>query len=163
MCHRAAKRQIHWRNMVQGGRGKHVLRPGVCGVQLRPHLCLLPLSPYFSVKSPGQVAMFVYRDLLQGQIMIFILHMAFCAFEVICRRPGDPWITKIPWRREWLPHSRILAWILPWTEEPNGLQSTGLQSQTWLNDQPLPMATFTSELSNCNGNIWSPNPTIYTI
>ena len=23
------------------------------------------------------------------------------------------------------PHSRILAWIIPWTEEPGGLQSTG--------------------------------------
>ena len=24
-------------------------------------------------------------------------------------------------------HSRILAWRIPWTEEPGGLQSTGLQ------------------------------------
>ena len=71
-------------------RGKYVLRPGVCGVPLRLHLCLLPLSLYCTVKSPGQVTMFVYRDLLQGQIMISILHVAFCAFEVICRRPGDP-------------------------------------------------------------------------
>ena len=29
-------------------------------------------------------------------------------------------------------HSRILAWRTPWTEEPGGLQSTGLQSQTRL-------------------------------
>ena len=27
-------------------------------------------------------------------------------------------------------HSRILAWRIPWTEEPSGLQSTGSQSQT---------------------------------
>ena len=27
-------------------------------------------------------------------------------------------------------HSSILAWRTPWTEEPGGLQSTGLQSQT---------------------------------
>ena len=27
-------------------------------------------------------------------------------------------------------HSRILAWRIPWTEEPDGLQSLGLQSQT---------------------------------
>ena len=26
-------------------------------------------------------------------------------------------------------HSRILAWRIPWTEEPGGLQSTGTQSQ----------------------------------
>ena len=27
-------------------------------------------------------------------------------------------------------HSRILAWEISWTEEPGGLQSMGLQSQT---------------------------------
>ena len=29
-------------------------------------------------------------------------------------------------------HSSILAWRIPWTEEPGGLQSMGLQSWTWL-------------------------------
>ena len=29
-------------------------------------------------------------------------------------------------------HSSILAGKIPWTEEPGGLQSIGLQSQTWL-------------------------------
>ena len=29
-------------------------------------------------------------------------------------------------------HSRIFAEIIPWTEEPGGLQSITLQSQTWL-------------------------------
>ena len=27
-------------------------------------------------------------------------------------------------------HSSILAWEIPWTEDPGGLQSMGLQSQT---------------------------------
>ena len=27
-------------------------------------------------------------------------------------------------------HSSILAWGMPWTEEPGGLQFMGLQSQT---------------------------------
>ena len=32
-------------------------------------------------------------------------------------------------------HSRILAWEIPWTEDPGGLQSMGLQkSQTELGD-----------------------------
>ena len=32
-------------------------------------------------------------------------------------------------------HSSILAWRIPWTEEPGGLQSMGLQkTQTQLND-----------------------------
>ena len=29
-------------------------------------------------------------------------------------------------------HSRILAWKIPWAEQPNGLQSMGSQSQTLL-------------------------------
>ena len=31
-------------------------------------------------------------------------------------------------------HSSILAGRIPWTEEPGGLQSTGLESQTRLSD-----------------------------
>ena len=29
-------------------------------------------------------------------------------------------------------HSSVLAWRIPWTEEPGGLWSIGSQSQTWL-------------------------------
>ena len=32
------------------------------------------------------------------------------------------------------PHSRTLAWKIPWTEEPGGLQSMGSLSQTQLSD-----------------------------
>ena len=35
----------------------------------------------------------------------------------------NSWVGKIPWKRAW--QSSILAWIIPWTEEPDGLQSTG--------------------------------------
>ena len=31
-------------------------------------------------------------------------------------------------------HSSILAWRIPWTEEPGGLQSMGLQSWTQLSN-----------------------------
>ena len=34
---------------------------------------------------------------------------------------------KIPWRRGKATHSSILAWEIPWTEEPGGLQSVGSQ------------------------------------
>ena len=43
------------------------------------------------------------------------------------------WVRKIPWSRQWQTHSSILAWRIPWTEEPGGLQSMGL-SQTQLNN-----------------------------
>ena len=46
----------------------------------------------------------------------------------------DPWARKIPWRRKWQPtlvgyqeYSSILAWQIPWTEEPGGLQFMGSQ------------------------------------
>ena len=32
-----------------------------------------------------------------------------------------------PLKKEMATHSSILAWEIPWTEEPGGLQSTGLQ------------------------------------
>ena len=34
-------------------------------------------------------------------------------------------------------HSSILAWRIPWTEEPVGLQSMESQSQTQLSDFPF--------------------------
>jgi len=39
-----------------------------------------------------------------------------------------------PLEKEMAPHSSVLAWRIPWTEEPGGLQSMGLQSWTQLSD-----------------------------
>ena len=37
----------------------------------------------------------------------------------------DLWVRKIPWRRKWqLTLVSILAWEIPWTEEPDGLPAT---------------------------------------
>ena len=33
----------------------------------------------------------------------------------------DPWVGKIPLEEEMATHSSILAWRIPWTEEPGGL------------------------------------------
>ena len=35
-------------------------------------------------------------------------------------------------KKEMATHSSTLAWRIPWTEDPGGLQSMGLQSRTWL-------------------------------
>ena len=37
-----------------------------------------------------------------------------------------PWVRKIP-EKEMATHSIILAWRIPWTEEPDRLQSMGSQ------------------------------------
>ena len=39
-----------------------------------------------------------------------------------------------PLEKEMATHSSILAWRIPWIEEPCGLQSTGSQSWTQLSD-----------------------------
>ena len=40
------------------------------------------------------------------------------------RRPWfDLWVGKIPQEKGIATHSSILAWRIPWTEEPGGLQS----------------------------------------
>ena len=45
-----------------------------------------------------------------------------------CRRcVFDPWFRKLPPEKEMTTHFGILAWEIPWTEEPGGPQSTGLQ------------------------------------
>ena len=36
--------------------------------------------------------------------------------------------------KEMATHSGILAWKIPWAEEPGGLQFMELQSQTWLSN-----------------------------
>ena len=42
--------------------------------------------------------------------------------------PGfDPWVGKIPLEGKMATHPSIHAWRIPWTEEPGGLQSIGLQ------------------------------------
>ena len=40
------------------------------------------------------------------------------------RHEFDPW--EDPLEEGMATHSRILAWRIPWTEEPGGLQSMGL-------------------------------------
>ena len=50
-----------------------------------------------------------------------------------CRRHGfDPWVGKTAWRRAWQPTPVFLPGESPWTEEPGGLQSMGLQ-RVWHN------------------------------
>ena len=39
-------------------------------------------------------------------------------------------VGKIPLEKEMATHSSILAWIIPWTEEPGGLQSLGV-AKSW--------------------------------
>ena len=50
----------------------------------------------------------------------------------------ETWVQSLgredPLEKEMATHSSILAWRIPWTQEPGGLQSTGSQSRTRLSD-----------------------------
>ena len=43
----------------------------------------------------------------------------------------ETWVQSLGWEdpleKEMAIHSSVLAWRIPWTEEPGGLQSMGLQ------------------------------------
>ena len=43
------------------------------------------------------------------------------------RHRFDPWGGEDPLEEGMATYSRILAWRIPWTEEPGGLQSMGSQ------------------------------------
>ena len=42
----------------------------------------------------------------------------------------DPWVGKLPCRRKWQPTPVFVAWEIPWTEEPGGLQAVVWPSDT---------------------------------
>ena len=44
-----------------------------------------------------------------------------------CRRLGFDPSQENPLEKGMVTHSSVLAWRIPWTEEPGGLQSTGTQ------------------------------------
>ena len=52
----------------------------------------------------------------------------------VVQEPQEPWVRFLrqedPLEEGMATHSSILAWRIPWTGEPGGLQSMGSQSQT---------------------------------
>ena len=83
--------------------------------------------------------------------LVYSWYYIFCAFEPVynthmgfphgasgkepachcsrCKRHEfDPWVRKIPLEEGMTTYSSVLAWRIPWTEEPGRLQSMGLQT-----------------------------------
>ena len=89
----------------------------------------LQLCPTFCDLAQGKNTRAGRHALLQGDLLNpGIESTSLTSPAVIDGRPGfDPWVGKIPWRRKCQTHSSIVAWRIPWTEEPGGLQSTGSQ------------------------------------
>ena len=59
--------------------------------------------------------------------------MVFLVIQMVknLRAVQETWVQSLGWEdlleKEMATHSSILAWRMPWTEEPGGLQSMGSQ------------------------------------
>ena len=62
----------------------------------------------------------------------------------------ETWVRSLgqqdPLENKMATHSSILAWTIPWTEEPGGLQSMGSQSWTRLSNFSYSLAVIQHEL-----------------
>ena len=58
--------------------------------------------------------------------------------RLLMQETQETWVQSVdqedPLEKEMATLSRILAWEIPWSEEPGGLQSKGSQSRTQLSD-----------------------------
>ena len=83
------------------------------------------------------------RDLLNPGIEPISSALAggFLTTELLGRRGFDPWVKKVPLEKETATHPSILAWEIPWTEEPGRLQFMGLQRSR------TPLATNNSNIA----------------
>ena len=111
---------------------------------------------YASHKAPSVVTtngkefiLFIFHSLLNFVSPIFSITMTCCKYLIsihlwhasqvalvvknLPAKPGDieMWVWSLgeedPLEKEMATHSSILAWRIPWTEEPSGLQSMGSQ------------------------------------
>ena len=113
---------------------------------------LLPPALYSEIICPMKPSLATLSNTLSPlpTIPIFFLHCVFSSIVLIAIYPAiepcyravgkesacmqyrrhkrcgfSPWVGEFPWPRELVTHSIILAWRIPWTEEPGRLQSMG--------------------------------------
>ena len=95
-------------------------------------LLLIHLGPTFEMFAMGEekegLALTWKKDTLRGDLELCGLVVGICGYlwdpSIICGYLWDPL------EKEMATHSSILAWRIPQTEEPGGLESMGSQSQT---------------------------------
>ena len=69
---------------------------------------------------PGSMAGWIQRLYAREAMMEGLTNQ-----RKLCRL--DPWVREDPLEKGMATHSSILAWRIPWTEEPGGLQFTRSQ------------------------------------
>ena len=132
------ERQLHFPHL--SGRWAGDLRRGrtclksssqwmIGGVQdpcswLRPRTFLFTLSPSLQRLHPFAKVMPVLTSYHGDRCQV-------TQWYRICLPMQETWVQSLGWKdppeKEMATHSSILAWEIPWTEEPGGLQSTGSQ------------------------------------
>ena len=84
------------------------------------------------LETPSQTHSEVMFDQLSGpssQVVLVVKNLPANAGDI--REWGSiPGSERSPLEKGMATHSSILSWEIPWTEEPDGLQSIVLQSQT---------------------------------
>ena len=71
----------------------------------------------------------------------------------------ETWVQSLGWEdpleKEMATHSSILAWRIPWTEEPDGLQSTGSQrvGHDWATSLSLSHG-YTTNFFSLSPSLW---------
>ena len=79
------------------------------------------------------------------------------------QEPLETWVLSLgredPLEEETATHSSIRAWEVPWTEEPGGLWSTGLQSRTWLSTQACTHAFISIHFASYSEGFWHTSKT----
>ena len=112
---------------------KEVICSHLTSIYFTPAVCnmsgIIPLLGRHTTVRP-QPKSHVYMLYIHMSVYIYISYMdsLMAQWYRICqqckRHRFNPWVGKI---KEMVTYSSILAWEIPWTEEPGRLQSVGLQ------------------------------------
>ena len=84
-------------------------------------------------KTWGWIYLLDFSHVLFQNLKIIITEMSHLVAQMVKNLPAmqETWVQslaqEIPWWREWQPTPIFLPGEFPWTEEPDGLQSMGLQ------------------------------------
>ena len=112
---------------------------GVCFPCYSLHTPHPLLSPLYHVHKSALIFKFYFINVIYqaSQVVLVVKNLPAKAGNVSNAGsiPGwGRWVQSLggedPLEKEMTTHSRILAWRIPWTEEPSGLQSMGVTKQS---------------------------------
>ena len=131
--------------------------------KLNPNFCKTRFSKEHPIGQIWSTTMFCQQSFIGTEPQPFTYVLSVVTFGILWaslmiqmlrlhqkgRRPG---LGRPSWRREWLSHSSILAWRIPWTEEPGKLQSIGSQRvrYDWVTNTHVYFYGIIVEFSSCN-------------